>query len=96
MAPRGPAQGAFAKSYIRKVMKLNEEVGNLSPEVVALTTKAVELFLEKLAKDSAKAMDGKRASLMYEDLVDARKGEPRLYEFLEEILPDMEDLAQQR
>ena len=79
------------KNAVKRIMKLDPEVGAVSAEAVIAVAKATEIFLEKFATDSYNiAVDKNRKTVRYEDIADARTADSTL-EFLEQLIPRCED-----
>lgn len=71
------------KASIRRIMKLNDEVGNISADAVIMTTKAAELFLGQFleaAKNEAALSNRKMIKL--DDILMAVEKNQVKYEFL--------------
>ena len=91
----GPKQKAadlaIPKNAVKRIMKLDPEVGAVSAEAVIAVAKATEIFLEKFATDSYNiAVDKNRKTVRYEDIADARAADSTL-EFLDQLIPRCED-----
>lgn len=72
---------------VKKAMKLDPDTPIVQNEAAIMTTFAVELFLQKLAKDSFQnARNRGRNTVRYEDVAEARTGSTNLI-FLETLLP---------
>ena len=74
---------ALARTDVKKMMKLNDEVDLIASDATLAMAKAVELFIEKLARESVDQVDAGRKTMLYGDVVSAREKNARLYEFLE-------------
>jgi len=72
---------------VRRIMKLDKEIGTVQVEAAIVATKAAELFVQKLAKESHKhAKDRGRSGIKYEDLAETRAMNDNL-SFLDTLLP---------
>jgi histone H3/H4 len=72
---------------VRRIMKLDKEIGTVQVEAAIVATKAAELFVQKLAKESHKhAKDRGRSGIKYEDLAETRAMNDNLA-FLDTLLP---------
>ncbi|KAJ1431986.1 histone-fold-containing protein [Ochromonadaceae sp. CCMP2298] len=75
------------KSSVRKIMKMNDEVANVSADAAALTTKSVEMFIADLVEASHQiCVANKRKTIKVDDLLLAIAENPNRYEFLNESL----------
>lgn len=72
---------------VKKAMKLDPDIPIVQNEAAIMATFAVELFLQRLAKDSFRnAKNRGRNTVRYEDVAEARTGNKALA-FLEPLLP---------
>lgn len=72
---------------VKKAMKLDPDTPIVQNEAAIMTTFAVELFLQKLTRDSYEiAKEHGRNTVRYEDVAEARTHRTRL-DFLEMLLP---------
>ena len=70
---------AIPKNAVKRIMKLDPEVGAVSAEAVIAVAKATEIFLEKFATDSYNiAVEKNRKTVRYEDIADARTADSTL------------------
>eukprot|EP01036_Dinobryon_divergens_P025039 gene25039-33551_t len=78
-----PTPFALPKANVRRIMKLNDQVCNISAESVAATTKAAELFLLHFADAAAQiAAQNNRKTVKVDDLLLVIKSNQHKYEFL--------------
>lgn len=86
---REPAAKELILPYraIRRIMKLDKENSTIQIEAAIIATKAAELFVQKMAKESHKhAKEHGRNGIKYEDIAETRATNPNL-SFLDNLLP---------
>lgn len=72
---------------IKRIMKIDNEIGTVQNEAAILTTFATELFLKKFSQEShALAKQKSRNTVRYEDLAEARV-ENSSFSFLDVMIP---------
>eukprot|EP01039_Chlorochromonas_danica_P003377 gene3377-3702_t len=73
------------KTAVRRIMKMNDEVANISADAVVVTAKAGELFLAALA-DAAKdeVVRANRKTIKVDDIFAAIMNNQHKFEFLNE------------
>lgn len=73
---------------IKRIMKLNEDVGTVQNEAAILVQYAAEMFTKKLALDSFETakQKGRSNNIKYEDIAETRASNESL-SFLEPLLP---------
>jgi histone H3/H4 len=72
---------------VKKAMKLDPDIPIVQNEAAIMTTYAVELFLQRLAKESFRnAKNRGRNTVRYEDVAEARTSD-QAFAFLEPLLP---------
>lgn len=80
---------------IKKLIKQDADVSNVSAEAVLMATAAAEKFCEYLSVCAvSQAAREKRKTLLYRDVAKAVNLEPRISCFLSEIIPEMITLSQ--
>eukprot|EP01040_Poterioochromonas_malhamensis_P006394 gene6394-6889_t len=71
------------KASVRRIMKINDEVGNISADAVVVATKAAELFLLQLVEASkAESALANRKIIKLEDVLLSVEKNQVKYEFL--------------
>ncbi|XP_071957047.1 chromatin accessibility complex protein 1-like [Antedon mediterranea] len=76
---------ALPVARIRMIMKSSPEITSVSGESLFLITKATELFVENIAKESYMRRKAEEV-VNYNDLAEA-VAEEESYQFLEDVLP---------
>ena len=73
---------------IKRIMRLNEDVGMVQNEAAVLVQAAAELFTKQFAVDSLNTAksNGRKNTIKYEDVAETRSSNERL-SFLEPLLP---------
>ena len=73
---------------IKRIMRLNEDVGMVQNEAAILVQAAAEMFTKQFAMESLETAktNGRKNTIKYEDLAEARSASDRL-SFLEPLLP---------
>lgn len=73
---------------IKRIMRLNEDVGMVQNEAAILVQAAAELFTKQFAVDSLSTAksNGRKNTIKYEDVAETRSSKERL-SFLEPLLP---------
>jgi len=72
---------------VKRIMKVDKDIGTVQNEAAMVATYAAELFLEKLVKESdAKAKKKGRNTVKYEDLGEVRASHSKL-SFLDTLIP---------
>lgn len=72
------------KASVRRIMKLNEEVGNISNDAALATCMATEVFLSRLIESSQKySQSHKRKTIKVDDIIEAIDKNPKEYAFLQ-------------
>jgi histone H3/H4 len=86
---REPAAKGLILPYraIRRIMKLDKDNSTIQIEAAIIATKAAELFVQKMAKESHKHAKGHgRNGIKYEDIAETRASNPNM-SFLDVLLP---------
>mmetsp|Transcript_16760 Transcript_16760/g.28427 ORF Transcript_16760/g.28427 Transcript_16760/m.28427 type:complete len:87 (+) Transcript_16760:146-406(+) len=73
------------KSNVRKIMKMNDEVANVSQDAALVTSKATEFFIADLIEASQQiCVANKRKTIKVDDILLAIAENQKRYEFLNE------------
>lgn len=86
---REPAAKGLILPYraIRRIMKIDKDNSTIQIEAAIIATKAAELFVQKMAKESHKhAKEHGRNGIKYEDIAETRASNPNM-SFLDVLLP---------
>jgi len=78
---------AIPKASVKRIMKLSDDVSNISAEAVIAASKLTELFLEKLIAESCESCVSKsKKTVKIEDLIAVVNENKLRYEFLQDAL----------
>ena len=82
---------AIPKASVKRIMKISEDVANISAEAVIAVSKLTELFLEKLIAESCESCSPKsKKTLRFEDINTVVNENKYKYEFLQDSLQPKE------